>query len=151
MQKTPLFILILLGLMACSKEDSQVVDCPDLPAEITPGARFFEFESDSGLTFVAWTSDSLVIADVEQQLTLPFSSRSKHINGRILVDESICDLNGSWSWYFDPTDWALSEFSIELCDGNPQYVEDNLDEYVNVIERYCPWGSKVSREVDRPF
>ena len=36
-----------------------------------------------------------------------------------------------------------------MCDGNPQYVEENLDEYIR-IQAYCPWGSYVLQEIGRP-
>lgn len=140
----------MLIISACSKDDDKIVDCPELQFDLTSETRFYEFETDEGYTFIAWTSNPTVIAQVGEELALPFSERTMHINGRILDDESMCDLNGAWSWYFDPNDWSLSTFSMELCDGNPQYVEDHLDEYVNVIGRYCPWGSLVSREVERP-
>jgi hypothetical protein len=40
------------------------------------------------------------------------------------------------------------EVAIELCDGRPSYVEENVGEYVETINRYCPWGAKVSAVAD---
>lgn len=137
-------LTILMGLSACKKDDQG----PDCSLTIDANARAFEFIHDfSGNTFVAWTTNAEVIADVMDQLALPLDQRNKHINGKIDFLPENCALNEPWSWYFVPNQWALAEFSIEVCDGNPRYVEENLDEFVNNVGRFCPWGSKVSREI----
>ena len=144
------FITILLFgnliLWSCSEEDMANSDCPEVPA----GTRFFEFQHDSGELYLAWTNQNQILLAVDDQLAKPLAERSQHINGRILKNEWMCDINFKWSWYFDPSDWALADASIELCDGNPQYVEEHLEEYIGT-GRYCPWSSKVYREVNDPF
>lgn len=144
--------LTLLGLClcilfaACKKDDDDVPCEVNLPA----GTRFFEFQHSDGSTFYAWTNKAEVITAVEAQLSLPFEQRAQHINGRIARVEGDCNINKEWSWYFLPDDWVVVDASIELCDGNPQYVEDHLEDYLQ-IERFCPWGSKVSKEISQPF
>jgi hypothetical protein len=100
--------------------------------------------------FVAWTDIGQVQQKVDAQLSLPFAERNMHINGAILEDDRVCMVNPGWGWYFDPADWELTDISIELCDGNPQYVQVNLEDYLH-IGRYCPWGSRVLEEIDKPF
>lgn len=131
--------------------------CKDKPAEIAcdiaiaEGTRFFEFaHRGSEYTFYAWTNKPTVIANVEAQLALPAEDRSQHINGVIKEMPEGCELNEEWSWYFEPTEWDMADLSIELCDGNPQYVEENLQDYLD-IDRYCPWSSYVLQEVAQPF
>jgi hypothetical protein len=154
-----LFIWSSLILLACSDTEEVITPCIDPPAN----TRYFEFIHDSGLVFLAWTTDPVVLELADQQLSLPVSERNKHMNGGVLrVPEGCslnfevlrvpegCSLNFDWSWYFDPGDWSFADQSIELCDGNPQFVEENLDEYIRT-GRYCPWGSKVLREVGKPF
>lgn len=140
-------LCICLLFAACKKDDDDTVACEvNLPAD----TRFFEFQHSNGNTFYAWTNKAEVIAAVEAQLALPFEQRGQHINGRIARIEGDCDINKEWSWYFLSDDWVMADASIELCDGNPQYVEDHLEDYL-YIDRYCPWGSKVSKEITQPF
>jgi hypothetical protein len=35
--------------------------------------------------------------------------------------------NEPWSWHIDPEDIFMAEVTIELYDGIPSQVEDNLD------------------------
>jgi len=132
---------------ACKKEEDNNLDCElNLPSD----TRYFEFQHSGGETFYAWTNKADVIAAVEAQLAMPFEQRGQHINGRIAKIEGDCAINKNWSWYFLPDDWVVADASIELCDGNPQYVEDHLDDYLH-IEYYCPWGSKILKEISQPF
>lgn len=56
--------------------------------------------------------------------------------------------NAPYSWHMDPTDIEIVDATIELCDGNPKYVDENVSEYVDRIGRYCPWGAKLVTLVD---
>lgn len=55
-----------------------------------------------------------------------------------------------WSWHLDPSSLALVEFTIELCDGQPSFVEDELDYWVNQVGTYCPWSHTILREIEIP-
>ncbi|MEL6925499.1 MAG: hypothetical protein AAFO94_15740, partial [Bacteroidota bacterium] len=134
------FIVFALSvsLVACKKETTD----PSCTTGPSAEARVFEFlHSTTNDTFLAWTSDTAVIQSVEAQLALPQEQRSQHINGTILRLPEGCNSNQQWSWYFAPDAWSVVDISIELCDGNPQYVEENIDEYVDKVGSYCPWGS----------
>jgi hypothetical protein len=37
----------------------------------------------------------------------------------------------------------MAEFAIEVCDGRPSYVEENVDEFVGTVGRYCPWQARL--------
>lgn len=143
-----LLLLAALSFAACEEDDNQLCTV-DTDAE---NFRFYEFvHRASNETFVAWTSDSAVIAQIEAQLSLPVVGRDQHINGKIdRIPEHCGELNGRWSWYFVPNEWALADLSIEVCDGEPQYVEEHLQDYLD-IERYCPWSAYVAREIESPF
>lgn len=147
--KTFPFLLGLLVLLssACKKDKHD----PECSVTIPDNARFFEFGNrGNDLTFIAWTTDPTVIAHVEAQLALPVDERQQHINGKIARQPEGCDLNQEWSWYFVMNEWDLADFSIEVCDGNPQYVEDNLDDFLHV-GHYCPWSSYVKGEIAAPY
>lgn len=62
-------------------------------------------------------------------------------NGRIVRGPG----NEPWRWRLE--DVEMADVTIEVCDGEPRYVEEHLDEYL-AIGRYCPWGARlVSLEV----
>ena len=143
---TVLGLCLCIFFASCKKDDDTSICDINIPE----GTRFFEFQNTGGDTFYAWTNKADVIAAVEAQLNLPPEQRSQHINGKIARIEGDCSINQNWSWYFLADDWLLADASIEVCDGNPQYVEDNLEDYL-AIERYCPWGSTVLKEVTQPF
>jgi hypothetical protein len=37
----------------------------------------------------------------------------------------------------------MADAKIELCDGLPSYVEENVEEFVERVRRYCPWAAKL--------
>jgi hypothetical protein len=56
--------------------------------------------------------------------------------------------NYPWSWHLDPEATVITGASIELCDGMPSYVESHIDEFVDRIGYYCPWGARLVRLED---
>jgi hypothetical protein len=66
-------------------------------------------------------------------------SQAKIPNGK-LVGESI-SYNNPWSWHIDPYDIEMAEFTIEVCDGLPSDVENDLNYWVNTLGRFCPWSA----------
>ncbi len=145
------FVLLsaFIFFIACTKDAPPEPGC-DLNRDAN--TRFFEFEHISSATsFIVWTNQTNVLSLIDEQLALSPEQRKMHINGPIQrLPEECAAVNENWSWVHKPNEWTLADASIELCDGNPQYVEENLDEYIR-IGRYCPWGSRVLREIEAPF
>lgn len=108
--------------------------------------RFTHEDDDIEYTFVTKTSNTEVIAKVEQELQKPFNERNMHINGPI--ERGTVDYNPNWSWHFVENQWDLAEISTEVCDGRPSFVEEELDYWVDQVGRFCPWSSRVEAEVD---
>ena len=54
--------------------------------------------------------------------------------------------NKPWSWHLDPDTVSIADATIELCDGMPSFVEAELDYWLSVVKRYCPWGGRVVAE-----
>ena len=96
-------------------------------------------------TFVAVTSNPVVIRAIRAELAKPLAERTQHINGPIERDAA--GRNAPWSWRFTSHKWVLTDFSMEPCDGTPSEVEENLDRWLEEVGRYCPWASRVSREL----
>ena len=94
-----------------------------------------------GERFRVWTTNPQTIEDLHelQQGT----STASIPNGRILLGPGRARHNAPYHWHLDPQDIAMAEVAIELCDGLPSYVEENVDEFVERVGRYCPWATKL--------
>ncbi len=127
----------LLGLLTCY---TSRINCA--------APRVFEFAIHglgSSENFLAISSDPAVVMQCVSQMTLPISERRMHINGAI--DSTNGGFNYDWHWHFIPDQWELAEFSIELCDGLPSMVEQDLLYWVKTLGHFCPWGSYVWGEI----
>jgi hypothetical protein len=94
---------------------------------------------------IAATDNPTVITDLENELALEQSERTKHING--FIDYGNGGHNYSWDWHFIPSQWTLADVSIEVCDGTPAMVNDDLDYWINTVKSFCPWSSRVVKEL----
>jgi hypothetical protein len=64
-----------------------------------------------------------------------------HVTGTLVKGDG--RFNSPWSWQLDPSSVRMAEVSIELCDGTQSSVEENLDYWLDTVQTYCPWSSKV--------
>ncbi|MFF1923554.1 calmodulin-binding protein [Streptomyces sp. NPDC058221] len=74
-----------------------------------------------------------------------------HVVGRI--QKRTAPYNPRWSYHFDPETVSFFNYAIEVCDAGLPYVEDHLDEAGGPFLPglvYCPWTSKLVREVPAP-
>jgi len=58
--------------------------------------------------------------------------------GRIVRDDP--SVNAPWSWHIDPETLEFADFTTEVCDGLPEYVEDGT----LTSDTYCPWLATVT-------
>lgn len=56
-----------------------------------------------------------------------------------------------WSWHLDPATVRLVDAVIELCDGLPSYVEEDLAYWLSTVGKYCPWLGELEREILYPW
>jgi hypothetical protein len=98
----------------------------------------FEVE---GERFRVWTTNPQTIHDLHE---LRRGTSTANIpNGRILRGPGRARHNAPYHWHLDPRDLTMAEVAIELCDGLPSHVEENVDEFVERVRRYCPWAAKL--------
>jgi hypothetical protein len=64
-----------------------------------------------------------------------------------VLDGTDCD--GRWSFHLDPVDAAFADFTIEVCDALPSYLQQNKSEWLAKDLRWCPWGGRVISVDDR--
>ncbi len=104
------------------------------------GGVLATFDVD-GERFKVWVTNPQTIRQLQalQQGT----GIAKIPSGRILRGPGQADHNVPWGWHLDPEDIAMAEFTIGTCDGTPSYVEEHLDEFVDTVQRYCPWNAKL--------
>ena len=51
--------------------------------------------------------------------------------------------NKGWGWHYKPESVRMTDFSTEVCDAEPHFVQENLDYWVNTVQYYCPWAAKI--------
>jgi hypothetical protein len=59
-------------------------------------------------------------------------------NGRIVRDGD-GGVNLGYSWHIDPDMFEFAQFTVEVCDGRPSYVEDGT----HGADSFCPWSAVV--------
>lgn len=69
----------------------------------------------------------------ESQATIP---SGKLIKGSVFYNEP-------WNWHVDSEDIHMAELTIELCDGLPSNIEEDLDYWVSTVKRFCPWSAEI--------
>jgi len=69
----------------------------------------------------------------ESQATIP--------NG--LIVEGAVFYNQPWSWHIDSEDIHMAEATIELYDGLPSFVENELEYWLESVHRYAPWSATI--------
>ena len=96
------------------------------------------------VSFVAATSDPVVVAAAREELDRPARERRLYILGPLAE----CDggHNAGWGWHCVPGGWELSETSMDLCDAEPTFVEDALQDWIKRIGRYCSKSGRLTAE-----
>ena len=56
--------------------------------------------------------------------------------------------NEPWTWHIDSEDIHMAEVTIELCDGIPSQVENNLNYWLQTVQRFCPWNARIVKIED---
>lgn len=119
--RTSLLAIILLIGTACGD---------DSPAPI-----LVTFETPSG-SFIARFVDPLSIDRAREALGAGGSAGIP--NGRILEGDG--GVNIGHNWHLE--DVELVDVTIEVCDGTADFVDENLEVFLD-LGNYCPWSALV--------
>ncbi len=96
----------------------------------------------SGERFKIRTSNAQAIAGLEDRMR---TGEVGVILGRVAAGNG--GYNQPWSWHLLPNTIEVPDVAIELCDGRPSMVEADLQQWMQQVRDYCPWGATVvSRE-----
>jgi hypothetical protein len=103
------------------------------------GSFTMEFTVDaSGEKFVVQATDKQTIL---QLIDNYLGKNNMFVIGNLSRGDG--GFNQLWSWHLVPDSVRMTEAAMELCDGRPSNVEENLDYWVDTVGTYCPWESKV--------
>jgi hypothetical protein len=92
-------------------------------------------------TFRVWVTNEETI---EQIFALDAGESMAAIpNGTLHYGPGEFDHNLPWGWHLDPEEIEMAEMTIELCDGNPAFVEAELDYFVETVGNYCTWAAEL--------
>jgi hypothetical protein len=125
-------ILATIGIGSC---------CQKLPAvcpERTGGAEItFRVADEEQITL--WITDEDFI---EEAIRLLGEGAQRVPNFLEVIPAPSC-VDDQWSWHVDPAAVEWADFTIELCDGRPSYIEDNLCSWIREVRGWCPWSAVV--------
>ena len=129
--------LALVALSACTSDEEPTVTPTPHPLA---GGVLATFDV-TGQQFKVWVTNEETIEDLE---ALQSGESTANIpNGLVQTGPGQGDHNAPYSWHMDPENISMAETTIELCDGSPDYIEENLQEWMDTVERYCPWGAEL--------
>jgi hypothetical protein len=129
----PFTILVTACVLAPACSDSD----PTSPELLGGILATFEVSEEQFSVFVT-NADA-----ISQILALDAGTSDANIpNGKLLHGSGTAGHNEPWSWHLDPEDIEMAETTIEICDGRPSLVEDDVDEWVDTVGRFCPWGAE---------
>ena len=129
-RKLLLVLIALVALAACNDDATQPNDAPQFVIEA------------AGQEFVVMIENESVAAQARQLIG---SNQSINLNGEIARGHG--GFNNGYSWHLKPNTVEFAEITMEVCDGEPSFVEENVDYFVDTVKRYCPWGIKVKGEL----
>jgi glucose/arabinose dehydrogenase len=123
-----------------------VMACPVADAAETRELTLFTvaMHGIEGEEFVVGTDDPDLIRLCREQLELPVDERDLHVSGAI--GDGHGGFNLGREWHHEPGSWQLAEASIELCDGLPSFVDDDLEYWIEAVGSFCPWASYIDAE-----
>lgn len=92
----------------------------------------------SGETFVVEVNTADQVEQMEARLA---SGEEGVLSGELAAGDA--GYNEPWSWHMVPATVHAPDLAIEVCDGRPSMVEDDLEYWLDTVERFCPWGATV--------
>jgi hypothetical protein len=137
--------LIPLSLAAALSMFAAACSSPTEPDPALQGGVVAVFET-SGERFSVFVRNPTA---VQRLIQIRDGARLGQIpNGRIRRGPGAANRNAPHPWHLAPDQIEIVDAAAEVCDGAPSYVDTHVDEYVDVVGYYCPWGAKLVRLED---
>lgn len=140
---------VLLSLsFAQPSQAGETHHTPTRAAAAATEPAYFEMKTyGGGDAFVLELQDADKI-DHARRILNGEERESVHVIGRI--KKSTASYNPNWGFHLDPKTVSFFEVAIEVCDATLPYVQNHLDEVGGAFlpgSYYCPWSSRLVREV----
>lgn len=129
-------IVLLVGVLACGDDES--------PAG--PDGALYEITVPTGegdRTFRVRIADDDEAAEAERLLT---SGELRNISGEL--ERGNGGFNAPYGWHLVPSSVHFADLTAEVCDGDPEDIDEDLSYWVDTVGQYCPWGVRVTRRLD---
>ncbi len=122
------FVLLALLLPSACRRDSSDLKGGVLATFDVAGERYsILFKNPQAIAAV------LAVQKGESQAHIP--------NGKLVKGQ--VSYNQPWHWHIDPEDVSMAEMTIEIYDGLPSHVENDLEYWLNTVKRFAPWQAKI--------
>ena len=98
-------------------------------------------------TFIFKLTDPKKIQEARDILSGKETEKT-HVNG--IIVKSPAPYNPDWTFHYDPHSISFFAFAKEVCDAEIKYVQENIDKVCGAFLpgcRWCPWGSRLLREI----
>lgn len=122
--------------------DAAVDATAALCAERTGGALITFDVVDEPITL--WTTDGTFIDEAIAKLEAGERPRIPNF-GQVIAGT---DCDARWSFHVAPGDLAWADFTIELCDATPSYIDGDVAGWIASVGTWCPWGVEAITSVD---
>jgi hypothetical protein len=93
-----------------------------------------------------WSENAAFIADA-QKLIGNEGFRPTPVFDKVRLGHGACS---GRAWHVDPKEMAFGDFTTEVCDAMPSYIDENLAGWLTAPGNYCPWGPRVVSVDVRP-
>ena len=93
--------------------------------------------------FTAWITDDVFIDEAKRLL----AKGEQRVPTFKVLDHKDCD--GRWDFHLDPARASWNDFTIEVCDAVPSYIQNNREAWLASNVGWCPWGARVIDVDDR--
>lgn len=107
---------------------------------VGPGGEEVFVLEVSGEEFRARVNDPQVIADLNARMEAGIEGV---VSGTLAAGDG--GFNQPWSWHWQAASVHVADLAIEVCDGRPSMVEEDLGYWLETVQQYCPWGARVVR------
>lgn len=112
--------------------------CNEGPAGPSPNAALFRVEACQNQQFNVRITNPDVIQQAEQLIG---STDQPVLTAELRPGSG--SFNRPYSWHMDPATVDFADLTIEVCDGCPNDVQQDLDYWLNTVGRFCPWSSRI--------
>lgn len=137
----PAFLLALAAVLtaACADQYDPTPTHTPMPDLLVNGV-VAEFQTPTG-NFFAHATDPESIERLYQLESGELSGLFP--NGIIAPGQGAGDHNAPWSWHMHRQTVDVVEVASPVCDGTLQEVEENLENWLQNIRRFCPHDAEL--------